>query len=131
MSDTANVPAGESPGTQRVCRHKGNRGECLAPDCNCPPRPDVQPAKGGPSEMGSCTQCGKAIPRRHDDWCTDCVASGTREAVKGGPSEAAECPTCQGRGSIPTGPMCVPEGCACMWELCEDCDGTGATTHAE
>lgn len=35
------------------------------------------------------------------------------------------CPSCGGTGSTRTGPSCSPEGCACEWEPCERCSGTG------
>lgn len=37
----------------------------------------------------------------------------------------SECSTCSGTGSTRTGPSCSPEGCACEWEPCQGCGGTG------
>lgn len=38
---TDNTREGAQAG--RACRHKGDRGECLAPDCNCPDAQSVSP----------------------------------------------------------------------------------------
>lgn len=70
----------------------------------------------------TCLFCRRSTPGPEvvdSEWTT--VASG----------QEAQCPDCGGRGTQRTGEACVPEGCACEWETCETCDGSGEVGPAE